>query len=309
MGEKNLDATVFAWGDSAPESGRFDDVDPSGIPNEIKTQYEQAPPCLVVLEAETQDFVFDLTSGENSLGRHPSDSIIVLNRDVSRHHLMLVINDDLSEVVLHRIKSMVTLSVNGVSVQDPVTLTGGETITVGEACTLRFYPKGDVRRYPYDQQQLSNFSTTGCLNKSYFFFRAELLFTRCMVEETQISMLLIETKGLNEPSISDEARETALKSIGDFLQNKAAKVKGLTGHISDTGFSMLLPHVNQSACRDLANMIHAWFETDPLSHDGTTLSVKTAVGYGAKRPNEKKLDDLTQSVAFSLKSSMAKAFH
>lgn len=91
---------------------------------------------LIMRKGPTPGSAFILEDGQTTIGRDPTNTIIINDAEVSRHHARLILHDN--DCILEDMGSTNGTTINGVRIVGPHVLTPGEVISLGEGMVLVF---------------------------------------------------------------------------------------------------------------------------------------------------------------------------
>ncbi|MBF0590132.1 MAG: FHA domain-containing protein [Magnetococcales bacterium] len=304
MGTGELDGTVFNWG---PADGA--ETGDSGAPVEVTDMTDaeaahlaEAPPGIAVVAGETSDTIFDLSPGETIIGRHPAHHVTLNNGDISRDHIRLILSEDLSEVTIEPLKAMNVTLINGQPIQEKTAITDGSSITLGNACVLRYLAKGNQERILFERSFAQNNidPITGCWNKNRFMDVGSRQVKLCLVANQQISLALLQVVGMKamREGQGEEALHAALKQIAEHLKGTLDVPGASVSHIVEGGFAILYPNTPINSAFKSATEVSEWFQ-------GGVLDLTCSMGLAAARQGVTTLDQLITNTTSALQRSMS----
>ena len=91
---------------------------------------------LLMRKGPTPGSAFILEDGQTTIGRDPTNTIVINDAEVSRHHARLILHDN--DCILEDLGSTNGTAINGVRIVGPHVLTPGEIISFGEGIVLVF---------------------------------------------------------------------------------------------------------------------------------------------------------------------------
>jgi pSer/pThr/pTyr-binding forkhead associated (FHA) protein len=91
---------------------------------------------LMMRTGPTPGSAFILEDGQTTIGRDPTNTIVINDAEVSRHHVRLILHDN--DCILEDLGSTNGTAINGVRIVGPHVLTPGEVISFGEGIVLVF---------------------------------------------------------------------------------------------------------------------------------------------------------------------------
>jgi hypothetical protein len=97
----------------------------------------------LLIDAET-DQIHPLETGINALGRYPNNDIVFTDSGISRRHCVMLVHTD-GRCELHDTASMNGTFVNGVRIQNPVSLNTGDMVQLCRR-VLYFFDEYDFRK-------------------------------------------------------------------------------------------------------------------------------------------------------------------
>ena len=221
-----------------------------------------------------------LTPHNFTIGRSAKCDLFIDQKDVSRTHAKIVCAAGRHTIVDER-------SINGVRVNDErITehpLSHGDKIQIGQTLLTFMSGGGQEPRY---QQEIYRLMTvdgpSGAYNRRYFWDALEREFGRALRNERHLSILLFDIDGFDR-ILGQHGRI----AVGAVLRTVVAAVraqlrqKEVLGRLGDAEFGVLLPEIDLSGARKVAEKLRAVVQRTEVVHDHVTLGCTLSLGTAA----------------------------
>jgi two-component system, cell cycle response regulator len=221
-----------------------------------------------------------LTPHNFTIGRSTRCDLIIDQKDVSRKHAQIVCVEGRYTIVDEG-------SSNGVHVNDQrireYPLSHGDKIQIGQ--TLLTFLSGDLGQTRY-QDEIYRLMTvdapTGAYNRRYFCDALEREGARALRHERHLSIVLFEIDGFAR-ILAERGRLAADAVLRKVVASVRAKLrqKDILGRLGDAQFGVLLPEMDLSGGRKVAEKLRAILESAEVAADPITLRCTLSLGAAA----------------------------
>jgi diguanylate cyclase (GGDEF)-like protein len=240
---------------------------------------ESKPACLLVVGGELNGSIFDLTDGDNTIGRNPDCEIPLDFQGISRKHFKINVNNDV--IRLTDLGSSNGTFVNNHKVDGDLELKKGDMIKIG-SMALKFLPKGDTERLTYDklQEDANTDGLTKCYNKMYFNNKLDLEVKKSKVTGNPLSLVIFDLdhfKHLND-NYGHDAGDYVLAEKADLLRDNGIRKGDTFARYGGEEFVVLLPNTNLKQAFEIAERLRKLVETHEFIYDGKKLPVTASIG-------------------------------
>lgn len=253
----------------------------------------QKPACLLVVGGELNGSIFNLTSGENVIGRNPDCAISLDFHGVSRKHFTLDVFGD--EVLLTDLGSANGTYLNNLKVEAPVKLNRADMIKIG-AIAMKFLPSGDPERLTYDKlhEEANTDGLTKCYNKTYFNNSLETEVKKCKVTGKPLTLIIFDLdhfKKLND-NYGHDAGDFVLKEKARLIRENGIRQGDVFARYGGEEFTIILPNTNLKQGFEIAERLRKLIEKHEFIYDGKRLPVTASIGVADYRQGVNTATDL-----------------
>jgi diguanylate cyclase (GGDEF)-like protein len=240
---------------------------------------ESKPACLLIVGGELNGSIFDLTDGDNTIGRSPDCEIPLDFQGISRKHFKINVNNDV--IRLTDLGSSNGTFVNNDKITGDLELKKGDMIKIG-SMALKFLPKGDTERLTYDklQEDANTDGLTKCYNKMYFNNKLDLEVKKSKVTGNPLSLVIFDLdhfKHLND-NYGHDAGDYVLAEKADLLRDNGIRKGDTFARYGGEEFVVLLPNTNLKQAFEIAERLRKLVETHEFIYDGKKLPVTASIG-------------------------------
>jgi two-component system, cell cycle response regulator len=240
---------------------------------------KQKPACLLVVGGELNGQIFNLSSGENVVGRNPDCTVPLDFQGISRKHFVVEVNG--TEVTLNDLGSANGTYLNNHKIEGSTALKRADMIKIG-SIAMKFLPQGDPERLTYDKlhEEASTDGLTKCYNKTYFNNALELEVKKSKVTGKPLSLIIFDLdhfKKLND-NYGHDAGDYVLKEKARLLRENGIRQGDIFARYGGEEFCVLLPNTNLKQGFEIAERLRKLVEKHEFMYDGKRLPVTASIG-------------------------------
>jgi two-component system cell cycle response regulator len=242
---------------------------------------ESKPACFLVVGGELNGTLFDLKSGETTIGRSADNTFALEFEGFSRKHLKIVVADE--TVIMTDVGSTngTYLNNNKVVVNASAELKKGDIVKIG-SITFKFLPKGDTERLAYDELHLkaNTDGLTKCYNKAFFNKSIEIEVKKSKVTGTPLTLVIFDLdhfKKLND-NFGHDAGDFVLKELSTLIRGSGVRDGDIFARYGGEEFVVLLPKTNLKQGFEIAERVRKLVENHQFMYDGKRLPVTASIG-------------------------------
>ena len=247
--------------------------------------------CLVEIYGMNLGKKYELTDNVVSLGRDPSNHVVIDTDSVSRRHARIeTYNSDKYVVDLE--------STNGTYLNDNIVfrskLRSGDFIKIGD--TIFKFLSGQNIESAY-HEEIYNMTIrdglTQIANKRYLLEFLEVEFARSKRYKRNLALIMIDIDHFKQ--INDEyghlTGDYVLKGMADVIRGRIRREE-LFARYGGEEFAVVLPETDKAGAKEFADIIRKLIEEATFEFEGNTISVTVSCGIAHLLENMKRPEDL-----------------
>jgi two-component system cell cycle response regulator len=235
-------------------------------------------PCLIMIRGDFIGQVHELNGDVTTLGRSDDIDVVVSHPSISRRHALILKRTDGFQIT--DLNSTNGTFVNKYRVEQPVRLTEGDKLTLGEVTFKFSYQDEDDTRY---HMMLRNMAVkdglTRIYNKRYFDEALEKEYDYNKRNKSGLGIVFFDIdhfKTVND-NYGHPAGDLVLKNLAALVENEARGYDVFARYGGDE-FVFLMRGASLDAAVVLAERVRKAVEAHVFEYDGEVLSVTISLG-------------------------------
>jgi len=270
----------ISWADVPPD-------DPITEQTDRITQLESRPPVLhardrailLRMDGVHAGQVMALDEAKATIGRHPSNDIIIDDSGVSRHHAEIINDGDSIRLIDKNARNGTV--VQGVRVQGAVELNDGDFIQFGPRVGFR-YSVTDAKQEKLLQrlyESSNRDALTGAYNRKHFDERllSEIAFAARHDASTALILMDIDHFKKVNDTHGHAAGDAVLRQVSGIVLSRL-RTEDVFARIGGEEFAVLLRGVNLAGSARLAERLRTSVSAVPTLFDGRPVPVTISLG-------------------------------
>lgn len=264
--------------------------------------------CLVVLYGESIGRRIPLGRSALTIGRAPSNELMLEEESVSRRHCEVqAVFDGGTKPRSWRVQDLE--STNGTLLNDePVEthpLRHGDQLQVGRTI-LKFLVSGHIESAYHEEiyRLVTTDGLTGLANRRAFEDALAREFSRATRYSRPMSVLMIDVDHFKQ--VNDLhghlAGDTALRHVGATLRGSIRR-DDLAGRVGGEEFAVLLPEIERADALRVAEKLRACIATKQIDYEGTAIALTVSIGVASRGEHDKQPEDLVRRADEALYSA------
>lgn len=235
-------------------------------------------PCLIVIRGDFIGQVHELSDDVTTLGRSDEIDIVVSHPSISRRHALILKRTDGFQIT--DLNSTNGTFVNKYRVEQPVKLTEGDKLTLGEVTFKFSYQDEDDTKY---HMMLRNMAVkdglTRIYNKRYFDEALEKEYDYNKRNKSGLGIVFFDIDRFKEvnDNYGHPAGDLVLKSLAALVENEARGYDVFARYGGDE-FVFLMRGASLDAAVVLAERVRKAVEVHRFEYDGEILSITISAG-------------------------------
>lgn len=250
--------------------------------------------------------VISLDRKELSLGRHPSNHLVIEDSGISRYHAKLLLRDE-------QVEFIDLGSRNGSFIQGQLaqraTLQDGDFIQLGARVSFRYcLTDSKQEKLLHRLYESSNRdSLTRAYNRKHFDERLSSEVAYALRHRSTSGLLLFDIDHFKR--VNDEfghaAGDAVLRQVAGIVQNRL-RTEDVFARIGGEEFAILLRGVHLSGCQRLAERLRTQISTSPCHFGSSNIGISISVGCATleclQHPQAKQLLQLADQRLYQAKA-------
>lgn len=234
---------------------------------------------LIIIRGVPQGKRFELTKRRMFIGRDPSAEIYIEDPNASRKHAEVIVEE--KKVHLRDNQSTNGTFVNDEMIQGTVALHKEDMIKIGSTI-FKYLPAGELEIYYIGTLESAAHTDplTKVYNRGYVMesFEAEFKRARALHEEFSIIVFDVDHfKKIND-QYGHAAGDLVLQQICEVIKQKTLPKKSVFGRYGGEEFIVLLPQVDLSVARTLAEKMRKEIEKHAFEYEKKRINVTSSFG-------------------------------
>ena len=235
-------------------------------------------PCLIMIRGDFIGQVHELNGDVTTLGRSDEIDVVVSHPSISRRHALILKRTDGFQIT--DLNSTNGTFVNKYRVEQPVKLTEGDKLTLGDVTFKFSYQDEDDTEY---HMMLRNMAVkdglTRIFNKRYFDEALENEYDYNKRNRSGLSIVFFDVDYFKEvnDTYGHPAGDLVLKNLAALVEKEARGYDVFARYGGDE-FVFLMRGANLDASIVLAERVRKSVESHQFEYDGETLKITISVG-------------------------------
>ena len=248
--------------------------------------------CLIQYSGDALGRRYFLDTPEVTIGRSPTNNIVIADAGVSRKHAKCVCVGD--DIELEDLSSRNGTFINDQRIQFRTPIRDGDIVRVGSVL-LKYFAHDNFENAFHDKiyRMATIDAGTELFNKSYVIETLESEFKFSRAQGRPLSVIYYDLDFFKK--INDEHGH----SCGDYVLRESAQVakscvrkEDVIGRYGGEEFVVVLPVTDAPVATELAERIRRTIAGHPFFFDGKTLNLTVSIGVAENRPEFKTYQEL-----------------
>ncbi len=250
----------------------------AGTLEEQKKRAQGTTACFLIISGEPLGRIFSLKPGLNSVGRDPTNDIVLEDKYVSSRHGQFTIQQD-------RILFQDLGSSNGSFIHDQKIETGvlmdGEHIRIGKT-VLKYLAQGNAENIyagqMYDYANMDDL--TKIHNKKYFLEEIQKEFKRCRIRGGKFCVIMFDIdffKKVND-TYGHPAGDYVLRKTCDILKETVLRHRDIFARYGGEEFILLLFDTTPEKACQVAERMRQTIEKTHFEHQDQVIPLTISLG-------------------------------
>lgn len=240
--------------------------------------------CFIQYSGDALGRRYFFDAAETTLGRAPSNGIVILDVSVSREHAKCYAADEAVEI--EDLGSRNGTFINDRRAEHRIALRDGDMVRLGSVL-FKFFAYDNVENIFHDKiyRMATIDAGTQIFNKNYLLDTLEAEFTFSRVYERPLSVIYYDLDFFKK--VNDEHGH----SCGDYVLQESAQIAkscvrkdDVLGRLGGEEFVVVLPNADRAAALDLAERIRKTIEAHTFVFEGKSLKQTVSMGVAENQP-------------------------
>lgn len=240
--------------------------------------------CLIQYNGDALGRRYFFDTSEVTLGRSPSNGIVILDVSVSREHAKCFVAEN--TVTIEDLHSRNGSFINDQRVEARTALHDGDIVRLGSVL-FKFFAHDNVENVFHDKiyRMATIDAGTQIFNKNYLLETLEAEFTFSRVYDRPLSVIYYDLDFFKK--VNDEHGH----SCGDYVLSESAQVAkscvrkdDVIGRLGGEEFAVILPNADGKTALELAERIRCAIETHAFVFQGKALKQTISIGVSEIKP-------------------------